>query len=238
MTNIVSCRLAVIGTALLMAGCGGANFEPQTATAVTPTASLGAPSANDIVRMEPMPSLIGPGDRLEFKVLGLNELDRTVRVDAAGRIALPLVGEVQAGGRQVGAVRAEVQTLLGNRYLQNPQVTLELVESLNQRFVIDGGVRTPGIYPVLSNQTLMQSVAQAQGATDTARLSEVVIFRTIDGVPHAARFDLAAIRGGRAADPMVYPNDRIVVGNDTNRAILREVLALSPFVGAFVQIAR
>jgi polysaccharide biosynthesis/export protein len=227
-----------MATAFFVAGCGGANFQPETATAVTPTASLGAPSAGDLVRMEATPSLIGPGDRLEFKVLGLSELDRTVRVDGAGRIALPLVGEIQAGGRQVNVVRSEVQTMLGSRYLQNPQVTLELIESLTQRFVIDGGVRTPGIYPVLSNQTLMQSVAQAQGATDTARLSEVVIFRSIDGVPHAARFDLAAIRGGRAPDPMVYPNDRIVVGNDSTRAILREVLALSPFVGAFVQIAQ
>lgn len=227
-----------MATALLVAGCGGANFEPETATAVTASSSLGAPSAGDLVRMETMPALIGPGDRLEFKVLGLSELDRTVRVDAAGRIALPLVGEIQAGGRQVGTVRNEVQTMLGSRYLQNPQVTLELVESINQRFVIDGGVRTPGIYPVLSNQTLMQSVAQAQGTTDTARLSEVVIFRSIDGVPHAALFDLGAIRGGRASDPLVYPNDRIVVGNDSTRAILREVLALSPFVGAFVQIAR
>lgn len=221
-----------------LTGCGGPNFDPATASAVTVQSGLADPTRDDLLRMQGSPEMLGIGDRLEFKVLGLPELDRTVRVDGSGNIALPLIGQVAAAGMPASAVRTQVESLLRARYLQDPQVTLEVIETVSRRFVIDGGVRTPGVYPVIGNQTLLQSVAQAQGTTDSARLTEVVVFRQIGGVPHAALFNLADIRGGRAQDPVIFPNDRIVVGNDENRAFLRDIIALSPFVGAFVQVAR
>jgi polysaccharide biosynthesis/export protein len=236
--NRLKALLVGAGSAAMLGGCGGPNFDPATASAVNVGPSFTVPTQADIVRLDPAAALLGPGDKLEFKVLGLAELDRTVRVDSNGMIALPLIGDMQVAGSTAADIRAQVERRLGERYLQNPDVTLEVVETLSRRFVIDGGVRTPGVYAITGNQTLIQAVAQAQGVTETARLSEVVVFRDISGVPHAALFNLADIRGGRAADPAIFPNDRIIVGNNENRALLRDIIALSPFVGAFVQVAR
>lgn len=237
-SNRFTALLASACSAMLIAGCSGPNFDPASASAVNVGSGLAAPTGADLIRLDPAAAVLGPGDRLEFKVLGLAELDRNVRVDSNGMIALPLLGQMAVAGQPVSEVRQQVQRRLGERYLQNPEVTLEVIETLSRRFVIDGGVRVPGIYAVTGNQTLIQAVAQAQGVSENARLNEVVVFRDINGVPHAALFNLADIRGGRAADPAIFPNDRIIVGNDENRAFLRDIIALSPFVGAFVQVAR
>lgn len=236
--NMLRVLLAGVGSTALLTGCGGPNFDPASASAVNVGTTLNAPTQTDMIQLDPAGSLLGPGDKIEFKVLGLSDLDRIVRVDTNGMIALPLLGQIMVAGSNIADVRAQVQRRLGERYLQNPDVTLEVTETVSRRFVIDGGVRTPGIYAVTGNQTLLQAVAQAQGTNENARLSEVVIFRSINGVPHAALFNLSDIRGGRAPDPAIFPNDRIVVGNNENRALLRDLIALSPFVGAFVQVAR
>lgn len=223
---------------VLLAGCAGSNFEPESATAVVVSTGLGNPSIADMLPPIVTDTIVGPGDRMEFKVFGITELDRTVRVDNNGRVSLPLIGEVPASGRPLAELRNDIESRLRARYLQNPSVSLEVIESLSQRFVVDGGVRNPGLFPVVGNQTLMQAIAQANGLIETARPREVVVFRTINGVQHVAHFDLNAIRGGRASDPRVFANDRIIVGNDTSRALIRELISLTPLAGVFYQVFR
>ena len=225
--------------ALTLTGCAGSNFEPETATSVAVQTVLAPPTIADTLPILTTATIVvGPGDRLEFRVFGIDDLSRVVRVDSSGTISLPLIGTIMVSGRALNDVRDEVETKLRQRYLQDPSVSLEVVETVSQRFVIDGGVRTPGIYPVVGNQTLMQAVAQAQGASETASLHEIIVFRTINGVASAARFNLIDIRGGRATDPQIYPNDRIIVGNDNSRLLLRDLLALTPLVGVFYQVSR
>ena len=89
---------------------------------------------------------------------------------------------------------------------------------------------------MVGDSTLTQAVAQAQGLTDTAAAREVIVFRTVNGQRYAAQFDLAAINTGRMEDPAIYPNDRIVVGNDRNRAFIRELISLTPLAGVFYQV--
>jgi polysaccharide biosynthesis/export protein len=223
---------------LTLSACGGANFRPETASAVTVSPTLSAPTIADHLLATSRATVLGPGDRLDFKVLGLPELDRAVRVDEDGMASFPLIGAVQVAGVPLTAVRSEVTARLRSRYLQNPEVTLGLSESINQRFVIDGGVRTPGVYQVLGNASLSQSVAQAQGLSETSRPSEVVVFRTVNGERMAAIFNLNDIRGGRSPDPAIYANDQIIVGNDTNRLLLTQLVSLSPIIGLFYQLVR
>lgn len=236
-STIIRPPLSLIAAAVLgLSGCGGSNFKPEAVSAATATPTLAVPTIEDQLASRGQATIIGPGDRLDFKVLGLPELDRSVRVETDGTIGLPLVGTVRAAGVPIAQLREEITRRLGDRYLQDPQVTLELGESVNQRFVIDGGVKLPGIYAVIGNQTLMQSVAQAQGLADYARADEVVVFRTVNGIRHVAVFNLNDIRGARAPDPEIYPNDRIIVGNNSNAPLLRDLLALSPVIGLFYQV--
>ncbi|MEY4270914.1 MAG: hypothetical protein RLZZ58_2130 [Pseudomonadota bacterium] len=227
---LISCALVALGA------CSKPNFRPETATAVAPQASLSEPTWADMNPVNDLPQRLGIADRLAFKVYGVPELDRDVRVDSSGAIDLPLVGSLNVAGMETAAVRTIIEDRLRARYLQDPQVTLEVIEAVSQRFVIEGGVKSPGIYQVTGNQTLLQAVAQAQGTTEFARASEVVVFRTINGQPSAALFDLDAVRGGRLLDPRIYPNDRIVIGTDTSRALIKDLISLTPIVGVFYQV--
>lgn len=228
--------LLISGTFVALGACGKPNFRPETASVVSTSATLSEPTWADMNPVENQQQRIGIADKLMFKVYGVPELDREIRVDPTGMVDIPLVGAVKVAGLEIGAVRTLIEDRLRERYLQDPQVTLEVTEAVSQRFVIEGGVKNPGIYQVTGNQSLLQAVAQAGGTVELARASEVVVFRTINGQPSAALFDLDAIRGGRLLDPRVYPSDRIVVGTDTSRSLIKDLIQLTPIVGVFYQV--
>src|SRR4051812_43973448 len=66
---------------------------------------------------------VGPQDLLDISVFQVPDLSRTVRVNSAGQISLPLIGTVQAGGLTIQELEAKIAKELDAKYLQNPQVT-------------------------------------------------------------------------------------------------------------------
>ena len=91
---------------------------------------------------------LGPGDLVKIQVFQLPDLEREVRVDNAGRITLPLIGAVQAAGSSISQIEDQVASRYRDRYLQNPQVTLSLMESPNQQVTVGGAVEQTGRYPL------------------------------------------------------------------------------------------
>ena len=170
------------------------------------------------------PHLIGPFDKLSVEVLGLPELSRQVQADADGHIALPMAGSIDVTGQSPEQLARTIEQRLAARYVRDPQVTVGIVETVSQTVTVDGEVRQPGIYPVAGRMTLMRTVARAQGATEFARTNHVVVFRTVEGRPMAALYDLRAIRLGAYEDPQIYPNDTVVVGESTARRIFPQIL--------------
>ena len=69
-----------------------------------------------------------PGDKLEVTVWQDEKLNRTVFVAPDGRIAFPLVGRVQAGGRTVDSVEAEIKSKLQKQYTDQIDVTVAVSE--------------------------------------------------------------------------------------------------------------
>lgn len=218
-----------------LGACGKPNFNPETASAVAVAGDLPEPNASDLYGQS-RETRIGPGDKLAIEVLGVADLERTLIVDGSGAIQFPLVGRVEALGQTPAELSRTLEQRLSAKYLQNPQVTVSVIEAVSQRFTIYGGVNQPGLYPVVGNATLTDAISLARGTSEAARLQEVVVFRMANGQRLAARYDLNAISGGRAKDPAVFPGDRIVVGNNSTRSLLRELVPLTPILGIFYQI--
>ena len=168
--------------------------------------------------------VIGPLDSLSVDVYGVEELSRTVQADASGRISLPLVGELDVRGKTPSELARVIEQRLAGRYVRDPQVTVNLAQAVSQVVTVEGEVEEPGLYPVLGNMTLMRAVARAKGTTEFARLSHVVLFRTVEGQQLAALYDLRAIRQGAYDDPPVYANDVIVVGESQARRLFRDII--------------
>ena len=171
---------------------------------------------------------ISPQDVLEINVYQFPNLSRVVQVDGTGRVSLPLVGGVIAGGRTVSEFEADVTRRLGAKYLQSPQVSVFVKESVGLRVTVDGAVRKPGVYPLKGKTTLLQALALGEGINDVGDTSTVTLMRTVDQKRVGAKYDVAAIRAGQADDPMVYGGDTITVDESAARQGLQVLKAAIP----------
>jgi len=180
---------------------------------------------------------LGALDMISINVFGADELTRRTRIDSAGNINLPLVGTVRAAGMTTQELSNNVADKLRGRYIRNPQVSVSVEEVVSQMVTIDGAVRVPGRYPVAGSTTLQQAIATAQGMSDTAQVTEVVVFRTVNGTRMVALFSMKDIREGRASDPEIFSNDIIVVGTSRSRAIWAQVAQVAPIFSVFTPLA-
>lgn len=175
--------------------------------------------------------LIGPFDKLVIDVFGIEELSKKeVQTDAGGRISFPLAGIVEAAGKTPAEVEDILEERLRGRFVRDPQVTVNLKETVSQVITVDGQVKEPGLYPVIGRMTLMRAVATAKGASEFAKLNDVVIFRTVAGKKMAALYNLKAIRRGYYEDPEVFANDVVVVGDSQARRLFRDFLQIGPLL--------
>lgn len=213
---------------LSIAGCastpplqGGADVTVIDAAALpAPTGIVDDPAADEY--------RIGPMDKLIIDVFGFENLDnRRFQVNASGGLSVPIAGPVDVGGLTPAQAEDRIEERLRAAYVRAPQVSVNVEESLSRYVTVDGEVDQPGNYPLVNNMTLMRSVAAARGAGEFARLEQVVLFRTVNGQRMAALYDLSAIRSGAYADPRVYAQDVIVVGNSPARRIFQDLIQAS-----------
>jgi polysaccharide export outer membrane protein len=223
----------VLLVALALSAC--ARREPLVSTdrltVVSNAATLPAPTRGDLTAAD-RPALIGPLDTIQVDVFNVPDLSREMQVDASGRIAMPLVGTVDARGKTAQELAAAVETALRGRYVRNPEVTVNIKTSVSQVVTIDGQVVEPGLYPVTNQMTLLRAIASAKGMNEFARTEEVVILRTVEGRKMAGLYDIEAIRRGAYDDPPIYANDVIVVGDSPQRRLFRDFVSVAPLLAA------
>lgn len=176
---------------------------------------------------------VGPMDVLDITVFQVPDLTRSVQVDAAGQIILPLIGSVNAAGKTVTELQSDVATRLKEKYLQSPEVTIYVKEFASQKVTVEGSVTQPGVYPISGRTTLLQAIAMARGPDRVANESRVVVFRTINNQRMGAVFDIKAIRSGASEDPEIYGNDVVVVERSGMKSLFRDVTGTVPILGLF-----
>ena len=216
--------------AVLLVGCGGPRMDVGQMTAARPvdlqSAGSGITPTNEY--------RIGVGDKLDVRVFQVDDLSfEELVVDTSGNINMPLIGAVRGAGRSAGEMSADIAGRLAERYLRDPQVTVTVTEAASQKITVDGAVTKPGVYEMRGSTSLLQAVAMAEGPTRVADLTQVAVFRTIDGQRSVAVFDLASIRQGRAEDPPVFGDDVIVVDTSRLNSTLRELMGFIPALAVF-----
>ena len=227
-------RLAMLALApaMLLAACVaddpllGKQKEPMVVSAQH---ELPPPTGADLVASTTA-YRIGPLDKLSISVFGVPDLSGKFQTDAAARISMPLIGEIDAAGETPNELAADVAQRLRNHYVRDPQVTVNLEETTSQVFTVDGQVTQPGNYPVVGDMSLMRAVATAKGAGEFARMEDVVVFRTVDGKSMAALYNLGSIRRGLYPDPKIYAHDIIVVGDSKARRMFQQFIQITPLL--------
>ncbi len=144
-------------------------------------------------------------------------------------MSLPLIGGVIAGGKTVNAFEFELARRLGERYLQSPQVSVLVKESVGARVTVDGAVKSPGVYNLKGKTTLLQALALAQGLNDVGD-TMVTLTRISNQRQVSTKVDVAAIRAGQTPDPQVFGGDTIVVDEFASRTGLQVLKNTVPAV--------
>jgi polysaccharide biosynthesis/export protein len=221
-----------------LAGCAGRGpLGGASNIQVLAGTEMPAPDRTDLFE-ESRPYLIGPFDKLTIDVFGIEELsNKDFQTDASGRLSFPLAGIIEAAGSTPGELEEEIEARLRTRYVRDPQVTVNLKETVSQVITVDGQVKEPGLYPVVGKMTLMRAVATAKGTAEFAKLDDVVIFRTVKGQDLAALYNLEAIRRGNYADPEVFANDVVIVGDSKARRLFKDALQVLPLLSTPLIVA-
>jgi polysaccharide export outer membrane protein len=156
----------------------------EPADAQAPAVDTSARDANGVVA--PDAYRIGPEDVLHISVWKNEAMSRTVPVRPDGKISLPLLNDVQAGGLTALELREEVTKKLAE-YIPNPEVSVIVSDVRSFKVSIMGEVARPGRFELRSWTTVLDVLALAGGFSSFAARSRIVILRpegtTIKKIP-------------------------------------------------------
>jgi len=148
--------------------------------------------------------IIGPGDILKVKVWRHPDFSSTVKVQPDGMVSFPLVGDLIV--TNMGLI--EFRDLLArklDKYVVDPQVSVEVAASLSNKFYVLGEVRKPGMFVLDEPKTISEAIMFAGGFTYNAKETEVVLMRKgTDGAMKPVKFDIDAIMKGEKPENDVY----------------------------------
>jgi polysaccharide export outer membrane protein len=155
---------------------------------------------------------LSPGFLLSMEVYDTPELSSELRVDATGDVTIPMIGKVHVQGQTVPEAAAVIQKLLlDGKILNNPQVTINVVQYAAENVTVVGEVHNPGRVQLLAPHTLAEVLAEAGGETEYAG-SSVEVLRLVDGTPHKTTINYS--RNSADSDTsqfMVMPGDTLTV---------------------------
>ncbi|MCL2450951.1 MAG: polysaccharide export protein [Polyangiaceae bacterium] len=121
--------------------------------------------------------VIGAGDIVSIKVLGHDDMNIRQRVRADGRIAILLIGEVEARGKRPSSLKAEIEARLKD-YIVSPSVAVNVDEEQPLTVLLLGEVSKPGAYPMENDRSLAHALALGGGLTDYAARNGIFVVRS------------------------------------------------------------
>lgn len=198
-------RLAVLLLlATLFSGCAGTG-EPPAKTGLANTRSMAVDQYH-----------IGVDDVLTVSVWQNDELSVTVPVRPDGRISMPLLGDVQAGGLTPQQVSANIKRAL-SQYIRDPHVVVILEELNSHQFLsrvrITGAVNEPSSLPFRPGMSVLDAVLEAGGITDFAAPNRTVLYRRVEDETRAIDVYLGDIleEGDLSTNYALEPGDVLAV---------------------------
>lgn len=178
---------------------------PSSVPTKSGPASLPAPSVSSDTYV------IGASDLLKIDVWKENALSGEVLVRPDGMISMPLIGDVQAAGLTSLQLAMEVEIRL-KKYIQNPNVTVEIRQIRSKVVYMLGEVGKKGPIELTPGMTLLQAISSAGGLTDYANPKKIYILRNNSGKQEKipVRYK-EALKGDGALNLILQPGDTIVV---------------------------
>jgi len=173
------------------------------------TAKLGQPPVQDYE--------LSPGDQLEFRVVGSPDMDTVQQVRADGRITLPMIDDQVVSGMTLQQLRDRLRSAYVDQgFLTRTAasgINLIIKESAGNKFYVGGQVKKEGVFVYAHPTTVMRSIFEAGGLTDTADPTRVILIRQ-DGSYQVVNVK-KILAGNFGDDLQLRPMDTVYVPTST-----------------------
>jgi polysaccharide biosynthesis/export protein len=203
---------ALLGVVLLGVATSAQTKQPVPAAQAAPPAAAAAAAPRPTDPVVPPGYVIGTDDVLSIVYWKDKDMSSDAQVRPDGRIALPLINEVQAAGLTPEQLRVRLVEE-SKKYMEDANITV-VVRQINSRKVfITGEVSKPGPYPLTAATTVMQLISMAGGLREYADSKNIMIMRTVDGKPASLKFNYKELIAGKNLQQNIElkPGDTVVV---------------------------
>jgi polysaccharide export outer membrane protein len=161
-----------VSSGLVATGQTKPEVKPQGAQPPNPPGT----SENSPAAVDPNKYLIGPEDVLFIRVWREPDFTGPAVVRPDGKITMPLVGEVQAGGLTPIQLTKSLTELL-TKYINNPDVTVTVTDVRSKKYYIDGEVNRSGSFPLITPTTMLEALSNAGGFREFSNPKKITILR-------------------------------------------------------------
>lgn len=152
--------------------------------------------------------ILEPFERIDLHVTGVPEGSITSgdEIDANGIITLAYLGEVKVGGLRAQAAEKLIERLYREKRIYD-QANVVIISRTEGYFFVRGEVKKSLRYPLIGDMTLTEAIIMAQGYTDFAKRSKIVILRDGEEIKCNAK----RIEALKDPDPLIMSGDQIIV---------------------------
>jgi protein involved in polysaccharide export with SLBB domain len=158
--------------------------------------------------------ILASGDVVKLTFSAAPELNQSQKIRVDGKLSLPLIGEVDAGGKTVGQLQSDLIQLYKPQ-LKTPEVTVSLEGSITT-VTVSGAVAKPAKFTFERPTTVFQAIMEAGGPNAYGNLGHVRLHRIVNGVQRSQVFDLHGMLKGEDTRPFyVRDGDVIYVPQST-----------------------
>ncbi len=186
------------------------NIRPP---ATVPRDGEASRSKPGIARGVPDDYKIGSGDVLQIAVWKEPEVSvPSVVVRPDGKIAMPLIKDVEVGGLTPAEAERTITGRL-DKLITGADVTVVVTTINSKKVYVMGGVKKEGAIPYSYRMTVLQAISEAGGLGDYASRKKIYVLRTVNGQSRRLPFNYDQVIKGRSMEQNIelLPGDTLVI---------------------------
>lgn len=178
--------IALLAANLLAQGSGGFSSDASVSSSVSGAGAFvdsgnfsTAPSQSGIGIVVGENYILKPSDVISVSVYQEDDLEKEVRIEGDGSVALALIGKVKVAGMTLSEAQALITDLYNREYLVDPQISVLVVQFSPKTVNILGSVHSPGPVAIPPDQdlTLTEAMASVRGVSRLGNPKSITIKR-------------------------------------------------------------
>ncbi len=126
--------------------------------------------------VDPKTYVLGSEDIIHIRVWREPDLTEAAAIRPDGKITMPLIGDVQAGGLTPVQLAAQITEKL-SQFINRPEVMVSVQTVRSKRYYVTGEVNRPGAYPLAVPTTVLEALTLSGGFREFANQKNITILR-------------------------------------------------------------